>query len=123
MAPKALYTHERIAAIASRSAAQARAEYTSPLIELLGCEPVLEPDQPLRRAAEVAFRWRFRGAGYDEASEVMARCNNVVERGVPLPEMWATAIRSLSLEEIAQASVEKIRREEPGLSDVSCRLL
>ena len=52
-----------------------------------------------------------------------ARCNNALERGVPLPEAWPTALRSLSLGTIAKNSAAKIRESEPGLADVDCHVL
>ena len=125
MAPKANYTHERLAAVASQSVAKARVDYggSSFMEHFLGCDPIRQPGVQLKRTSEVAFRWRFRGAGYDEVAELTGRCNNVFERGVPFPESWATALRCLSLDEIAVTSAGKIRSQDQGLSDLRCEVL
>ena len=122
MAPKATYTYERFAGVAAQSASKARGEYASPFIEHLGCDVVKQPAQ-LKRSSEVAFQWRFRGAGYDETCEVKVRCNHVLDQGVPLPEAWVTALRALSLDHVAAQSAEKIQNDEPGLSEVRCEVL
>ena len=120
MAPKANYTRERLVAAATRSALKARADYS--LTGRLSCEPILTEEQ-VKRFADVTFRWRFQGAGYDAVCDVTARCHHALERGVPLPDAWPTALRSLSLDTIAEKSAEKIRESEPGLADVECRVL
>ena len=116
MAPKATYTYERLASVAAQSATQARVDYASPVIEHLGCEVVRNSESQPKRSSEVAFQWRFRGAGYDETCEVMVRCNNAFDQGVPLPEAWVTALRALSLDQMAVQSAKKIQDQEPGLS-------
>ena len=103
MAPKAAYTHQKLKAVAQKSAVDARAQFTDVSADhTLTCEPVLQADLELRRNTDVVFKWRFcasaSGAGgtsYDEVAEVTARCNHVCERGVPLPEHWQTALRCL----------------------------
>ena len=121
MAPKAAYTPGRLTAAAQKSAAQVRKDFPDLVTEHeLNCEAFLESGQELRRASEVVFRWRFRGAGHDEVADVTARCNNVCERGVPLPESWTTALKCLSLLRISHDTVEHIRSTERGLTDVSC---
>ncbi len=58
-----------------------------------------------------------------EVEEITARCNNVIERGVPFPKMWESAFRSLSLNEIAKLSAKKVAVQESCLSDVCCHVL
>ena len=70
MAPKATYTYERLAGVAAQSATRALVDYTSPLIEHLRCDVLRQSDAQPKRSSEVAFQWRFRGAGYDETCEV-----------------------------------------------------
>ena len=121
MAPKAAYTPGRLTAAAHKSATAIRRDFPDLVTEHeLTCEAVLEPGQELRRASEVVFRWRFRGAGHDEVANVTARCNHVCERGVPLPESWTTALKCLALLRIVDNTVEHIRNTERGLTDVAC---
>ena len=86
MAPKSTYTYERLAGVATQSATQARVDYANPLIEHLGCDVVRQPGLQPRRSLEVAFQWRFRGAGYEETCAANVRCNHAFDRGIPLPE-------------------------------------
>ena len=73
MAPKAAYTPGRLTAAAHKSATAFRRDFPDLVTEHeLTCEAVLEAGQELRRASDVVFRWRFRGAGNDEVSEVTA---------------------------------------------------
>ena len=115
MAPKAI-TRDRVVHVASQSAAKVRAEVRAALVEHLGCEYLDEANGALRKTTELKFRWSFRGSGYEETEETTGRCNNVLERGVPIPDAWNTALRSLSLEEVAEASAKKICEKAPGLT-------
>ena len=81
MAPKATYTYERLAAVAAQSATEARVEYFSPLIEHLGCHVARRSEAQPKRSSEVAFQWRFRGAGDDKTCEVKGLCSHMVDRG------------------------------------------
>ena len=129
MAPKVRYTFERLRAIAEESAQKAKESLpNASVLELLRCEYVhnheeqaFNKDGSLRRETPLTFRWRVKCAGYAETYEVAARCNHVVERGVPFPEHWRTAMQCLSLDELAQASAEKVC--DPGLSNVHCVFL
>ena len=107
MAPKSI-TRDRVVHAASESAAKVRAEVRAALVEHLGCEYLDEASGALRRTAGLKFRWSFRGAGYEETEETRAKCNYVLDRGVPSPDAWSTAFRSLSLEEVAAASAKQI---------------
>ena len=120
MAPKAIYTYDRLAHKARETARLVSVEYG---VDGLTCEPVREHDGELRRGADVTFQWRFRHGCYDEFAELAARSNHVMERGAPLPEAWATALRALSLERICTNTQEKIRAQEHRLSDLSCEVL
>ena len=122
MAPKAI-TRDRVVHAASQSAAKIRAEVRAALVEHLGCDYFDEASGPLRKTTELKFRWSFLGAGYDETEETTGRCNNVLERGVPIPDAWSTALRCLSLDEVATASTDKIREKESGLKYVECCVL
>ena len=119
MAPKTI-TRDRVVHAASHSAAKLRAEVRAALVEHLGCDYLDEARGLLRKTTELKFRWSFRGSGYDETEETTGRCNNVLERGVPIPDAWSTAFRSLSLDEVAAASTKRICEKEPGLSYVEC---
>ena len=107
MAPKTI-TRDRVVYAASQSAAKLRAEVRAALVEHLGCDYLDEASGPLRKTTELKFRWSFRGSGYDETQETTGRCNHVLERGVPIPDAWNTALRSLTLDEVAAASNKKI---------------
>ena len=122
MAPKSI-TRDRIVHAASQSAAKLRAEVRAALAEHLGCDYLDEASGPLRKTTELKFRWSFRGSGFDETEETTGRCNHVLERGVPIPDAWSTALRCLSLDEVATASTDKIREKEPGLKYVECCVL
>ena len=122
MAPKAI-TRDRVVHAASQSAAQIRAEVRAALVEHLGCEYLEETTGALRRTTELKFRWSFRGSGFEEVEETNAKCHHILDRGVPLPDAWSIALRSLSLDEVAAASTKKICHKEPGLSYVECCVL
>ena len=85
MAPKSI-TRDRVVHAASQSAAKIRAEVRAALVEHLGCEYLDEANGPLRRTAELKFRWSFRGSGYDETEETRGKCHYILDRGVPLPD-------------------------------------
>ena len=123
MAPKAAYTHRKLKEVAQKSAVDARAQFSDLSPEhALTCEPVLKSGVEIRQATKVAFQWRFQGPGYDERSQVTARCDNVCESGVPLPETWKTALHHLTLLRLVEESVEHVRETEPRLSDLSCHI-
>ena len=122
MAPKSI-ARDRIVYAASQSAAKIRAEVRAALVEHLGCEYLDDTNGTLRRTVELKFRWSFRGVGFDETEETWARCNYILDKGVPLPGAWCTAFRHLSLEDIAAASMKSISEKEPGLTYVECCVL
>ena len=122
MAPKPI-TRDRVVRAASQSAAKVRAEVRAALVEHLGCEYLDDAGGALRKATELKFRWSFRGSGDDETEKRTGRWNNVLERGVPIPDAWGTALRCLSLDEVATTSTDKIREKEPGLKYVECCVL
>ena len=82
-------------------------------------------EAPLRRDALVAFEWRARGDGFDETYLVKARCNHVLERGVPLPSPWRTTLRCLNLYVLAENAAKAAREgeEERRLHDARCLFL
>ena len=117
MAPKGKYTRDRLATAAAESASDARATLpNADALESLTCDYVHAPDETnafvdgsLRRAALLTFRWRLKTrTGHEEHATVTARTNNVAERGVPLPSHWRTAMQSLNLERLCEASAGKV---------------
>ena len=90
-----------------------------------GRAPDLEA--PFRHDAVLAFEWRARGEGLEETCVVTARSNNVLERRVPLPGPWITALRCLHLPALAERGARGAREEggEEGrrLRDARCLLL
>ena len=129
MAPKGKYTRSRLAAAAAQSAATARTNLpNASALEQLTCEYVHAPDEAntyadgsLRWVAPLTFRWCVKCAGYEEHFDVTARCSNVVQRGVPLPAHWWTAMQCLNLGRRAEASMDNVR--DPSISDVRCSVL
>ena len=47
--------------------------------------------------ANVIFRWRFVCGGLDEEDDVTVRVDNAVDKGVPAPEAWPTALKCFDL--------------------------
>ena len=124
MPPKVNYNLQLVEAAASDSVAKTCAEHLSDVSEYeLTCVPVLAHGEQIRRSSDISFRWRFVGAGYDETDNVTAKCYHILARGVPLPPAWITAWRCLSLPRIEKASVDKIKKEEPSLTTLSCACL
>ena len=117
MAPKSI-TRDRVVHAASQSAAKIRAEVRAALVEHLGCEYLDDTNGTLRRTAELKFRWSFRGVGFEETEETWAKCNYILDKGVPLPGAWCTAFRCLSLEEIAAASTKSVRQTLSSCSEL-----
>ena len=85
MAPKSI-TRDRIVHAASQSAAKVRADVRAALVEHLGCEYLDDANGELRKPAELKFRWSSQGSGREETEETTGKCNNVLERGVPVPD-------------------------------------
>ena len=56
----------------------------------------LDPDvnvKPKRRST-VAYQWTFCAGGIIAEKKVFLRCDNVEDRGVPLPDNWHVAFRA-----------------------------
>ena len=67
------------------------------------------------------FRWRIQHGVYDAAAEVEVLCHNIVNKGVPLPEHWHTAMQCLAVSDIANSSARKVC--DARFTDVCCVLL
>ena len=71
MPPKANYNRERVEAAASNTVAKTRTEHLGDVSGYeLTCVPVLAHGEQIRRSSEIAFTWRFIGAGYDDTERV-----------------------------------------------------
>ena len=77
--------------------------------------------EPIRWNNIVVFEWHARGTDFDETSLVKPRCDNVVERHVPLPSSWRTALRCLRLDDLATRCAA--RAQEGGIQDALCIVL
>ena len=94
MAPKR-YTLERLSGVAADSAATWQ---TTLKLKDLTCECIYEAQEvPIRGTTNLKFLWQIASAGYSDQCEIEARCDNVLERGVPFPDRWQTAVKALSL--------------------------
>ena len=76
---------------------------------------------PLRKDTQAACEWRARGEGFDETSQLKRRCNDAIDRGVPLPPSWKTKLQCLKLRDIAERSAHVAR--EGGVRDALCVVL
>ena len=130
MPPKGKYTHNRLAAAAADSASDARATLpNAEALESLTCDYVHAPDETntkadgsLRRGANLTFRWRLKTTtGHEEDAIVTARTNHIMERTVPLPPHWRTAMQCINLERLCAASAGKVN--DPEISNVRCAVL
>ena len=88
---------------------------------VLNEEGGIDIEAPLRKDTQVVFEWRARGEGFDETSQVKLRCNDAIDRGVPLPPSWKTKLRCLSLRDVAERSAQIAR--EGGVRDALCVVL
>ena len=123
MAPRKKYSKAEIAEAVAKAAADVKSKLQNAIaIQDLSCEHLVEASSAdVKRNAPVKFRWHIKHGVYDAAAEVEALCHNVVNKGVPLPEHWHTAMQFLSLPDIATSSARKVC--DARFTDVRCVLL
>ena len=123
MAPRKKYSNACIAEAAAKAAADAKSKLPNAIaIQHLSCEHLVDASSAdVKRNAPVKFRWRIQHGVYDAAAEVEVLCHNVVNKGVPLPEHWHTAMQFLALSDIATSSARKVC--DARFTDVRCVLL
>ena len=102
------YTRERLDGIAADPAA-AKLKDAIPS-STLTCE-YIHPD------ANAVIK----GSEHGDTSETTARCNNVVQRGVPFPDRWKNALKSTQLHQTMHKAAEGVA--SLGISDIACELV
>jgi len=118
MAPKR-YTRERLDGTAADAAAKMKGFVPS---GKLTCEYLhQDKDEAIKGSDTLNFLWKIESSGYRDTHETTARCNNVVERGVPFPDRWKTVSNCLTLSDTVRESVKDVT--ELGASNVKCELL
>ena len=117
MAPKK-YTLERLNEIAVDSATKMKGLLQS---GHLTCEYICDKDNTITKSDLLSFRWYVESSGYNDTYEVTARCNHVVERGIPFPDRWRTALKCLKLHDQVRECTGNVM--EFGASNVKCELL
>ena len=70
----------------------------------------------------VVYQWSFFAGGVVAEKQVSVRYDNVKDRGVPLPDGWEVAFRTLVLPKIAQRSAAKAKTESSHDS-LQCKVL
>ena len=103
MAPKR-YTRERLDGIAADSAAKMKGLVPN---GTLTCEYLhQDKDETVKGSDTLDFLWEIDSSGYHDTYETRVRCNNIVERGVPFPDRWKTALNCLALHETIRESAK-----------------
>ena len=117
MAPRKKYSNACIAEAVAKSVVYAKSKLPNAIaIQHLSCEHLVDASSAdVKRNAPVKFRWRIQHGVYDAAAEVEVLCHNVVNKGVPLPEHWHTAMQFLALPDIATSSARKVCFAMPDL--------
>ena len=54
------------------------------------------------------YIWEIEANSYIDTYECASRCDNVIQRGVPFPDRWKTALTCLTLSETVRESVAKV---------------
>ena len=123
MAPRKKYSNACIAEAAAKAAADAKSKLPNAIaIQHLSCEHLVDAGSAdVKRNAPVKFRWHIKHGVYENADEVEVLCHNVVNKGVPLPGHWHTAMQCLALSDIATSSARKVC--DARFTDVRCVLL
>ena len=123
MAPRKKYSNACIAEAVAKAAADAKSKLPNAIaIQHLSCEHLVDASSAdVKRNAPVKIRWHIKHGVYENADEVEVLCHNVVNKGVPLPEHWHTAMQFLALPDIATSSARKVC--DARFTDVRCVLL
>jgi len=74
-------------------------------------------DTTIKGSDALRFLWKIEAVGYCDTCETKARCNSVVERGVPFPDRWKTALNCLTLSDAVAESNKNVT--ELGASSVN----
>ena len=84
----------------------------------------LDPDANVKPKSKstVAYQWTFCAGGIIAEKKVFLRCQNVLDRGVPLPDNWQVAFRAFALPMISQRSAAKAKAES-GHRCLQCKVL
>ncbi len=74
---------------------------------------------------EAVFRWSFTCGDVDEREDVIVRVDHAVDRGVPAPEAWQTALRCFDLRRLEFAAFANYSPPENlrELRDLRCTCL
>ena len=118
MAPKGVYTAERLRDVGAKAAKAARKKF--PDCEF-ACVYTGDPGAVVCRS-QVCFEWRAQVGSCQETWRVEANCQAADRRSVPFPEHWRTAIPCARLRGLASQSAAELR-SSVGVLSLSCCVL
>ena len=130
MPPKAQgYAIAKLAAAGQRAAECVQKQYSD---VILTCAYIGVPDgqggydlsvRARARETHVAFEWKATASNIGvERQVVTIRCDHAFKHGAPFPAGWRVALRSLSLDAIAEASASQFAARH-RVTDVECVVL
>ena len=90
MTSKKRYIRERVDGVAASSADKMKAYVPN---GKLTCEYVqMNTEELIKGSDTLNFTWTIEINGYRDTEDTTARCNSVVERGIPFPKRWKTSL-------------------------------
>ena len=90
MAP---YSAQRLAKPAADAEKHAAKEHTDIPVKLRCRFSPEDSPRQIRKNSQVGYQWQFSGFGYEETATQHLRCDNALQRFVPFPQTWRTAIK------------------------------
>ena len=120
MAPKNVYTTERMRKVAATAMAKAKEKFQDCIITCA----YAEGEERLTQRSEVSFEWYVKVSGYEEKLTIQLKCENASARGVRFPESWNTSIECARLGKAKiESSIEELKKDSPSVVAVALRML
>ena len=72
-------------------------------------------NKPIKQATKIEFEWEAGLGSAVEVASTIVRVDNVLGRGVPLPEGWHTQLTATALPALAEEATKQMHARDPNL--------